>query len=633
MNKWEFVSLIFTIFLLSNFFMSCNVKACKNIVACGDATGGDYNLLLKVRDPSRPGLQVLCIVPEGYEYTYRYPWTGKPLESTVTHKFIGVASKGDTIPNIVKAGMSLSDVGLSYGDADTDSNWVNPTRYAWDDFDWMRYACEKADDEDEAVDLLTKDAVKKMHATGVSENLFVVGPNKGVVIEADAFRYKVKEINDGVIVMSNYPKELWRTHLREKLPVARSFNTVVEKYVYNRGTVRLKSLFGIRIVEIGNDFISVKPVSLIQALKTKSLGVVTKIKLGERETVGYYSVELKDIDGNRAKVRVANNYKVWEEKMLDYIQPQYGHITVKNMINWSRLHKEDLDGLRPMCQNIYEYEAVAIYKIPEQNYEIMSSGWFSPNHACSSIYVPFHICNTDIYDPYETGEAAELCLNLLKEYGHGVLETNFIKVEEVFLDEIYDAEQISIEQMENDLSISDFLTIIDIGMQKQAFLTEEIWMEAIRVSNPNKKKAIMDTIATLWDTNYANSLDNMKNALLSLEEFYDINIIKEKIVEIALDISKSRINAANALGKETQIAEEEYEEGSKLIKQGKYESGFDNIQKAFTRSDMLIKGQSFKDLKAVETEKNKEVDPFLYVLIFILIFAILVLILKLRLDS
>jgi recombinational DNA repair ATPase RecF len=125
----------------------------------------------------------------------------------------------------------------------------------------------------------------------------------------------------------------------------------------------------------------------------------------------------------------------------------------------------------------------------------------------------------------------------------------------------------------------------------------------------------------------------MKNALLSLEEFYDINIIKEKIVEIALDISKSRINAANALGKETQIAEEEYEEGSKLIKQGKYESGFDNIQKAFTRSDMLIKGQSFKDLKAVETEKNKEVDPFLYVLIFILIFAILVLILKLRLDS
>ena len=78
------------------------------------------------------------------------------------------------------------------------------------------------------------------------------------------------------------------------------------------------------------------------------------------------------------------------------------------------------------------------------------------------------------------------------------------------------------------MSIFDFLTIIDIGMQKQAFLTEEIWMETNKVSNPYKKKAIMDTIATLWDTNYANSLDEMKNALLSLEEFYGINIIKEK---------------------------------------------------------------------------------------------------------
>ena len=30
------------------------VSACKDIVATGDATAGNYNLLLKVRDPSRP---------------------------------------------------------------------------------------------------------------------------------------------------------------------------------------------------------------------------------------------------------------------------------------------------------------------------------------------------------------------------------------------------------------------------------------------------------------------------------------------------------------------------------------------------------------------------------------------------
>jgi hypothetical protein len=137
--------------------------SCKDIIACGDATAGDYNLLLKVRDPSRPGLQVLCIVPMGYEYTYRNPWNGKPQENKVLHKFIGVTTVDDIIPNIIKAGMSLSDSGLAYGDADTASRWINPSKNAWDDFDWMRYTCERANNEDEAVYLLTEEVVKKLH--------------------------------------------------------------------------------------------------------------------------------------------------------------------------------------------------------------------------------------------------------------------------------------------------------------------------------------------------------------------------------------------------------------------------------------------------------------------------------------
>ena len=311
------------------------------------------------------------------------------------YKYIGVATKEDTIPNIVKPGMSLSKAGISYGDADTGSIWVNPTKHAWDDFDWMRYACEKAKDEDEAVLLLTKDAVKKMHAAEVSENLFVVGPKKGYVIEADAFRYNVKEINNGIDVMSNYPRELWKTQIFKKRPISKSFNTEVEKYVRNKQIVRLQSLNGIKILGIGDDFITVKPISLRYIIQTGNLNVITKINLEERKTVGYFSVELLDIDGNKAKVRVTNVHKAWEEKMLEYIQPHYGSITVKDMIKWSRLDKEDLDGLRPMCEDTSKYEAVAIYKIPEKNYEILSSGWFSPNRACSSIYVPFHICNNE----------------------------------------------------------------------------------------------------------------------------------------------------------------------------------------------------------------------------------------------
>jgi len=93
--------LVLFFFLTTVFFLP--VSGCKVIVAVNDATAGNYNLLLKVRDPSRLGLQVLCIVPAGYEYTYHHPWTGKPLEFTVRHKFIGVATKGDTLLNIVKA--------------------------------------------------------------------------------------------------------------------------------------------------------------------------------------------------------------------------------------------------------------------------------------------------------------------------------------------------------------------------------------------------------------------------------------------------------------------------------------------------------------------------------------------------
>jgi len=630
MNKLGLISLIFAIILFSNIFINLNVKACKDIIACGDATEGDCNLLLKVRDPSRAGLQVLCIVPEGYKYTYRYPWTGKPMDNSVLYKFIGVATKDDTLPNIVKAGMSLSDAGIAYGDADTGSKWVNPSQNAWDDFDWIRYACEKAINEDEAVSLMTKDVVKKMHATGVSENLFIVGPKKGYVIEADAFHYKTREIVDGIAVMSNYPKDLWKTQRGKKFPISQAFDTIVEKEVRNKGTIRLNSLYGVKIVEIGKNYINVKPSSFFYILKTKSFGVITKINLGERKTVGDFSVELLDIDGNKAKVRVCNKFKAWEEEMLGYIQPKFGSITVKDMINWSRLHSEDLDRLRPMCEDFFEYEAVAIYKIPNKNYETMSMGWFSPNHACSSIYVPFHICNTDIYDSYKTGEAADLSLNLLKEYGHGILNASFKNAEEVFLNEIDIAEKFSTERIEDNLPISDFLTVVDMGMQRQAWLTEQIWIDISKISNQDSKRLVTNIIDKIWDNNYSTSLKNMENSILDLRKLSSTGSISNKICEVALDICKSRIDAANAIGKQTQTIEEEYNESSRLLKQGEYERGFDNLQKIFTQSDMLIKGQTFQEVKSIEKTKDKGNDFLSYLLIALLIISIIIVILRFR---
>ena len=163
---------IFTFLLFLSLVLIFNNNTtigCKDIVAVGDSTKGDYNLLMKVRDPSRPGIQVLCMVPEGYDYSYNNPKTGKIMDFESINSYIGVTTTGDTIPNIVKPGMVLTSSGLAFGDADTGSNWVNYRRYAWDDFDWIRYACEKAKNEDEAVELLTEDVVDTLHAPGVSE--------------------------------------------------------------------------------------------------------------------------------------------------------------------------------------------------------------------------------------------------------------------------------------------------------------------------------------------------------------------------------------------------------------------------------------------------------------------------------
>jgi hypothetical protein len=533
-------SVSFILLLVSSVIFSVDVTACKDVIACGDSTGGDYNLLLKVRDPSRPGLQVLCIVPKGYEYTYFHPWTGKPMDFQTKHKYIGVTSLNDTIPNIVKAGMSLSDSGVSYGDADTNSYWKNPTRYAWDDFDWVRYACEKADDEDEAVYLLTNDCVDELHASGVSENLFVVGSNKGFVVEADAFRYDIKEITNGIITMSNYPKELWKTQLRRKLLVASSFDIVKEKFVKKGDVLKLDSLYGVRAAEIGENWITVHPVPIFKIVNKKIIfqGNPINISLGERETVGDFSVELMDINGSEAEISVCFVYKAWEDKMMQLVQSCYGSITVRDMINWSRLHEEDLDGLRPMCEDIREYEAAAIYKIPKENYEVLSSFWFAANHGCSSIFVPVHICVEDIFAPFQHGSAAALSLKLLNAYGHNKLNSSFCKVENVFLNEIKLREEIAVEMIENNSDISDFLTTVDVNMQKQAWLTEHIWLDISNISDDILKKQIIEIVDGMWNVNYSVSISLMEYGIIELESLSGTENIVDKIEEIILSINE-----------------------------------------------------------------------------------------------
>ena len=593
---------IFIIVILILSF-SVTANACKDIVAVGDATAGDYNLLLKVRDPSRPGYQVLFIIERGYEYDYHHPWTGREMHFEVENKFIGVATKDDVPPNIVKPGMALSDAGIAYGDADIPMIWLNPTRNGWDDFDWIRYACQKAANEDEACKLMTQDVVEKMHAPSVGENLFICGPKKAFLIEADAFHYDVMEVKD-LVVRSNYPKALWRKS--PYILIAPHFDSSFDGFVSKGRIARIGlCLQGVEIKDIGNDWI---------VAKLFPFGEEVKIFIGETRNVGNFGVKLLECSGRKAHITMRYEYFEWESKIMNLLP--YGSITVKDMINISRLHSDDLNGLRGMCEG--GYEASMIFKIPYEHPEIMSSGWFAPNQ-CSSIYIPVHICVHDIYDPYENGEAHILASKLLDRYGHGNLIDVFAKPENVFLLENEVIEGIASGLDEK--NVSDLLTLSDMKMQLLALLTEEIWLDMAKIENDEIEEAIKG----IWMNDYFTSLKRIGDAIEIIKENGEkkLDDILHKLLAIASNISYSRIKEAELVGKEISPALKKYEKGINLINKGDYEKGLDNLNEAFEYADCLLMNRPLK----IE-EKNGGIESHLIFISIVVAAVIAALIIK-----
>jgi len=590
---YQSMSILLCILLL---LILCDTACCcKDIITCGSATAGDYSLMLKVRDPSRPGLQVLSRVPEGYMYTYHHPWFGTSIEYTVDHTFIGVTTEGDTHPNIIKPGMAFSTQGIAFGDADTMSNWVNPTRNAWDDFDWIRYACQQADTTQEAVDLLTTHVVDRLHAPGVSENLFVVGPTSAAVIEADAFHHDIQWCDD-VVVMSNYPKELWSTQWHKKRPIAPAFDTTKTIEIRKGRTGHLGSLYGIRVLEIHPEYIKVRqiPQLFIRNKWIHYVGEPVQIMRGERKTVGDYSITVHEIHENTVKLTLTTNDYAWEQEVLSHIHQKIGDITVQDMMNWSRLHETDLDGLRPMCEDRFPYEACMIYQIPKNNYNLLSLGWFSPNHACSSIYVPVHIGSLEINHLYENGEAAQQCLDLLRSYGHSTLTTSFENNEEVFLQEIttfHNTLQLYLDETPED--IPSLLTIVDTNMQQQAWLTQQLWTTLEEYPHQQHRPTIQSHIESIWNSTYINSLEHMYHTQDSLETYPDTDELIMIVQELIESIVKTSYQTAQVLQDESIV----HADLSFSMKQSLKREGVKYAQDIIYLSPFFTHDDEFSDVK------------------------------------
>jgi len=446
---------------------------CKLIMAVGNATAGNYNLLLKVRDPARPGLQVLCSIPSGYEYYYHHPWLPYKMHFVVKKGFIGTTTVDDTPPNIIKAGMLMNDAGIAIGDADTISYLTNPSPYAWDDFDWMRYAMESAGSIDDAIELLTEDAVSKMHASSVAENFFVVAPDKAAIVEADAFNYRINEIENGMEIQSNYPEMLWNIHLIYPIFTASSFNTTFTGWVKKGDVIKLGGFMGVAISEVYSDHIMAH---------LFPIGVKKRIDAGRGMQIGNFWIEVKEIDDNRARIFMCFNYYEWEKKIMGFVENKTGNITLADMMMLSRIHSSDIEGLRGMCQG--GYEVATVYKIMRQYPRFLSSLWFAPDQ-CSSIFVPVHICDMDIYDAYENGEAHSIAMKLLEKYGHGVLTPVFEEVEKEFINETEKVEEKARHLlMEGRVEEAIYmLTLADMDMQMKAITMEKAWLNASYLSD------------------------------------------------------------------------------------------------------------------------------------------------------
>lgn len=451
-----------------------SVSSCKDILVVGDATDGQANYLLKVRDPSRPGFQVLTMIPKNYSYSFYHPWTGKLWPMSFSFDAIGVASENDTIPNIVKAGMMLTSAGLGFGDSDTNSGWINPRPWGWDDFDWIRFAAQSAGSLESAALLLGDEAVGRLHAPSVSENMFVVGSDAGFVLEGDMLRYETTSIEDGFLLAHNYPKALWKTQWLRLRPIAKSWNVSIQRTVEQNDRLTLGSLYGLRIVDIveGGVFVESVPHSYMEAWRIEQPVFVPS---GQWGSIGMFALYCDSVDGSGANVVLSTEPFAWEQKISTYLDAWYGEIGLAELMWLTRLNESSLGGLRGLCEPDYPFEASSIFAIPTRYPELLSAGWFAPSHACGSIFVPFHMCDTRIVDEFESGYAARLAQNVSRKLGWSAVET-ITDVEQSFIEQERFACTIAEVMLDWGLSVDEFMSCVDCSLQYEAlFVLELLW--------------------------------------------------------------------------------------------------------------------------------------------------------------
>ncbi len=195
---------------------------------------------------------------------------------------------------------------------------------------------------------------------------------------------------------------------------------------------------------------------------------------------------------------------------------------------------------------------------------------------------------------------------------------NFSKTEDVFLYENNYIETTAFKLLNDRKNISNFITISDNSIQKQAYLTEKIWYELSEESDITIK-----IISTIWKDNYYDSLKSMEKALNDLKDKPSTDSIQNEIVDIALDICKTRITLVNTIGYDTKYIDSQYEQARKLITNRYYKDGFDILKNSYYNCNLLLEGNS---IQINSREKNDQINKQQPILLFVIILLFVLLI-------
>jgi hypothetical protein len=301
-----------------------------------------------------------------------------------------------------------------------------------------------------------------------------------------------------------------------------------------------------------------------------------------------FRVGLKDTDTQgipRARITLCYHYLEWEERMEKMVMEEYGNITPQDMMRWSRLHGEDLGNLRPMCEGSSDNgESVAIYSIPDNNPEILSSFWYTCL-PCASIYSPVHICVEELHEPYTTEEAFDLFERSLNNRAHSNDTDLFESVESVFMNENAFMEGLAYDliiQGKGGL-VAQLMTHSDLMMQKHALLMVKLSM--------SEEPSILEDV---WRCDYERTFAGFEDLLPGLTEKGS-----QDLMEICENAAYHKVRQVMIMdGNDTsgaKAAYDEYKAARRNKEDGRYEEALDGFRTSFLISQRILEGEDYHE--------------------------------------